>query len=95
MNLGYAEKGKECLTRWVWVFFGLRGIIYELVKLIYKLKYGKVTRITESLERLGCVYGVDVVTLLKWSLGGWLPRTQKCRVDKQKEGQTAHPSIWL
>ena len=71
MNLGYAEKGKECLRLGECeFFFGLRGIIYELVKLIYKLKYGKVTRITESLERLGCVYGVDVVTLLKWSLGG-------------------------
>ena len=61
MDLGYAEKERECQR---FSECGLRGVIYELGELNYKLKYGKVTRITEILEGLVYVCGADVIILL-------------------------------
>ena len=61
MDLGYAEKEREC---WRLSECGLRGVIYELGELNCKLKYGRVTRIIEILEGLVYVYEADVITLL-------------------------------
>ena len=55
------KKGRECLRL---SECGLRGVIYELGRVKLKLKYGKVTRITEILEGLVYVCGADVIILL-------------------------------
>ena len=40
MGLGSAKRGNECLRLGECGFYGLRGVIYELGKLNYKLKDG-------------------------------------------------------